>query len=213
MAKYGLKSFANDVARFGLIVAMPFFNLKRHFDGSKAELKQLLKIKGKAIIVANHTGFSDPIVLDLLFWRRRVRFLAAKEVMHSKLLEILLKGAGCISIDRDIFDFASIKKCMEVLDEGKMLIMFPGGRIEAEAKAYKSGVALMAARTAAPILPVYIAPKEQGVKGKHLVLGRPIDPVEICGKMPSKAKLDELAAYIKTKEDELERQYNELWHK
>ena len=50
--------------------------------------------KGGALIAANHTGFSDAVMLGSSFWYRRVFFLASEEVNVKAGPRIFLKAYG-----------------------------------------------------------------------------------------------------------------------
>ncbi len=160
------------------------------------------KIKGPAIIVANHTGLADPHTVGASFPTRRVHFMVSKEVMNVRGRRIFLKGMGCIPVDRGIFDLESVKKCIAILKEGYMLGIFPQGTIvhSDDVDAIKSGASLMAFKADVPVIPMYISPKEGKKHRKTVVIGGPIYPKDVSqGKRPSNADLNIFTENIRQK--------------
>ena len=146
------------------------------------------KLCSGAIVAANHTSFCDPFVVGVTFWYRRVFFMAAEVVMKNKLVAFLLKGIGCIKIDRNKADLEAIKKCVSVLKEGRVLSVFPQGGISDEGSMsdIKSGAVLMALQANVPIVPMYIHQRRRWYLRRTVVIGKTISPSEMCAKkMPS----------------------------
>lgn len=146
------------------------------------------KLCSGAIVAANHTSFCDPFVVGVTFWYRRVFFMAAEVVMKNKLVAFLLKGIGCIKIDRNKADLEAIKKCVSVLKEGRVLSVFPQGGISDEGSMsdIKSGAVLMALQANVPIVPMYIHQRHRWYLRRTVVIGKTIYPSEMCAKkMPS----------------------------
>ncbi len=170
---FNLKLFPMDMARF-FCFSMPwFFRIKKIYVNDKAKEK----IKYSAIISANHTSFKDPLLVGSCFWYRRMFFLAAEVVMKNKIISTLLKGVGCIKIDRSICDIESIRKAVSVLKKGHVLSLFPSGGInrEDDMSAIKSGIILMAIQAKAPIIPMYIHNKSCRGDRNCVVIGEPIN--------------------------------------
>ena len=170
---FDIRHFPMDFARM-LCMWLPLaFRIKKIFVSEKAKQK----IKGGAIIAANHTCFKDPLLLGSLFWYRRMFFLAAEVVMENKIVGSLLKGVGCIKIDRNICDIESMRKTVSILKEGHVLALFPQGGInrDDEMKSIKSGIVLMAMQAKVPIIPVYVSRKTKTHKRNCMVIGEPID--------------------------------------
>lgn len=193
-----------DIGRLVCSVLLPYFRMKRLCpDGSKYKGH----LKGGAIIAANHTGFLDPFIMGTAFWYRRLFFLAAKEVMLNPFIEFLLKGMGCIKIDRDISDINAIRKCTDVLKEGRLLGMFPQGAInrDGEMDKIKSGAVLIALQAGVPIVPMFCAPKKHWWSRKVVVIGEPINCRDYCQKkFPSLADMENLSNILLEKMTECE---------
>jgi len=154
------------------------------------------KVRGGAIIAANHYDFSDPLVLFITFWYRRVFFLAGELVMDGSLKSKLLKGLGAIRIDRNIADMEAIRRCVGLLKEGHVLGVFPQGQLTKtqEVSSIKHGAVLMALQAGVPIIPMYIKPQPKWYKGRDVVVGEHIYPNELCTKkIPTTADIQKIS--------------------
>lgn len=184
-----------DMGRIVCSVLPLWYRTKRiNIKGEKVKTH----LKGGAVIASFHTGFSDPFTVGNCFWYRRLFFLAAKEVMKNKVIEVLLKGMGCIKIDREASDINAIKKCVSVLKEGKLLGIFPQGGIhKEETDQIKSGAVLIAMQAGVPIIPVYIAKRKNIFKRQIAVIGEAFDPKEHCPKrFPSVNDIAEVSSKL-----------------
>ena len=151
------------------------------------------RIRGGAIIAANHTKFIDPFVVGVAVWYRRLFFLAAEVVMQGKLKSLLLRGVGAVKIDRNTADIEAIRKCVALLKEGELLSIFPEGGIQAAegVQSLKSGAVLMALQAGVPIVPMHIRPRKHWYQRQVVVIGQPLDPkTYIQKKFPSTADID-----------------------
>ena len=168
--------------------------------------------KGGAIIVSFHKGFSDPFILGSMFCKRRLYFLTAKEVMFNKIVETLLKGMGCIKIDREASDIAAIKQSVEVLKNGNLLGMFPEGGIHRDGKGdkIKGGAVLIALRAGVPIIPVYTEKRSNIFKRKLVIVGKDFNCSDYCAKkFPSVADLNLAAEELYEKMEECKKIYEQ----
>ena len=115
--------------------------------------------EGPVIAVANHQSGVDPFFVAILT-RRPVHFLMAREYYEIPWLKWLFKGIRCIPVNRDGNDLGATKAALNLLRSGKVVGIFPQGGIrEADDDLCegKSGVALLALKTAASVVPFYIA--------------------------------------------------------
>ena len=152
------------------------------------------KLKGGVLIAANHKGFIDPLVVSCAFWYRRVHFLVAEVVMKNKFLSLLLRGMGCIKIDRNISDIEAVGKSVAVLRDGRCLVVFPQGGIEQQLEQVKAGAALIALQAGVPILPFYSAPRKHWWQRRIAVVGELIDPKALLSRaIPSMEDLKNIS--------------------
>lgn len=154
------------------------------------------RIRGGAILAANHTAFSDPFLLGVTVWYRRMYFLAAEVVMRGKLRSLLLKGVGAVKIDRQATDIEAIRKSVELLKMGHLLAIFPQGGIrkDDQIQELKSGVILIAMQAGVPIVPMYICPPKHWYNRRTVVIGDTLDPKAfIQKKIPSTKDIEQMS--------------------
>lgn len=185
-----------DMARIVCAVLPLIFRIKRLTPEGK---KYTDKVKGGAIIAANHTSFVDPFLVGVTFWYRRMYFLVAEVVMKKPLRAWLLKGIGAIRIDRNKADIDAINKSVDKLKRGFLLTIFPQGGIhlDGDVDAIKSGAVLMAIRAGVPIIPMYSQPRKNWYSKRHVIIGNTINPAEFCTKkMPSTVDISNISGLL-----------------
>lgn len=171
------KYFLFDFARVtGAIPAMIAFRIKKLYVTPAAKKK----IKGGAILASNHIGFFDVMFLMTAVWYRRLHFVTTTEVYENKWSRIWFKYfTHCVAIDRDNMSMSSMREIVTLLNEGRVVGVFPEGHInENDATKtigeYKSGAVLMAIMSGKPIVPVYIRKRKSIWERQKVVFGEPI---------------------------------------
>jgi 1-acyl-sn-glycerol-3-phosphate acyltransferase len=108
---------------------------------------------GPVILAGNHSNFADGPLL-FAFCPRPVHFWV-KEEMFTGLLDPVLRGIGHIPVSRGTADRAMITDSLKVLRAGNCLGVFPEGtRGAGDFGAVHNGLAYLAMRSGAPIVPV-----------------------------------------------------------
>lgn len=185
----------------GAIPTLLLLRPKKIFMSEKAKEK----IRGGALIIANHTEFIDPIYLMAVFWYRRHHFIASEEIMDSGAGGFL-RACGCIKIDRSNVTMNTMREITDRLKSGQIVSMFPQGRISGDDKAeagFKSGMTLMAIRSGAPIVPVYIKPRESFFSRLKVVIGERVSVTELYGERPTFAEIDAATKLLYEREKQL----------
>jgi 1-acyl-sn-glycerol-3-phosphate acyltransferase len=118
-----------------------------------------LPAHGPAILVANHTSPIDNLVLQA-GCRRVLGFLIAREFFDAPLIRPFCRLLGCIPVRRDGRDLSATREALRALGEGRVLPIFPEGRITAESGRTfgpgKPGAAFLTLRAKVPVIPAYI---------------------------------------------------------
>lgn len=111
--------------------------------------------KGPLIVAANHHRVFDPVFVSMAV-PRRVRWMAKKELFAFPF-HWLFYFIGAFPVDRQGGGRAALRTAQRFLAEGRSLGIFPEGtrRREGASSEAKSGAALLAARSGAPVLPVF----------------------------------------------------------
>lgn len=136
------------------------------------------------LFCANHTGMSDPLcLLAALGVKWNVHVMAKAELMRVPILGWILKRAGIFGVERGKSDITAIKTAMKFLKNGESVLMFPEGtRIRngvdrnGNASEAKAGAAMIAVRTDALLIPVYIPEKKRWFRTTKVVIGEPYKP-------------------------------------
>jgi 1-acyl-sn-glycerol-3-phosphate acyltransferase len=145
---------------------------------------------GPVVLAANHVSYVDPIVM----WGRSPRFIhmvAKADLWDIPVVRSVLNGAGVIPVHRETVDRTFIQTATRLLDEGNPVGIFPEGTRHREPGLGEGneGVAFIAMRANAPILPVGIAGTDKIMPdGTRLprfprvtmVVGEPLDPAELA---------------------------------
>ncbi len=163
-----------------------------------------IPVRGPAIVVGNHSSALDSLAIAISSKRRVVRFMIADEYFRLPLLHRLLKLLGCIAVNRQGTGASSLRQAMRALESGAVLGLFPEGSIgpDHHLREARLGVAMLAARTGAPVVPVYISgtrPHESILKDllrpARVVVhfGKPIQFDTPTGQTPSRQHLRRIA--------------------
>lgn len=109
------------------------------------------------LYLANHQSFFDPIIVGLGTKKPYVS-LARKTLWNNPILGRLFTSLGGIPVDQDNPDASTMKRCIEVLEAGEDLLIFPegsrGGTPAVED--FQPGVVLIMKRARPVVVPVAI---------------------------------------------------------
>lgn len=146
---------------------------------------------GKYIIAPNHASNFDPPLVGLAF-PRPTYFMAKEELFKNPILRFFVKSLGAFPVGRGRTDQTAIKKAISILKNDDLLGVFPQGtrRKEGRIGRLHDGVASLAMRTGAPIIPVAIVGSQSMIPGKiAVVVG---EPILIAKETPTKEKILEI---------------------
>ncbi len=170
-----------------------------------------LPVSGPAILVSNHTCGIDHLILQA-GTRRLLGFMIAQEYYDHRIYHPFCVRIGCIPVKRDGRDQSALRTGLRALKSGRVLPIFPEGRINPHSGRDflepKPGAAFLALRAGVPVIPAYIrgTPATNNImkalttpSDARLVFGEPIDLSDLAA---SKGHDDE--------RDHLERATNRL---
>ena len=143
---------------------------------------------GRVILAGNHTHFMDCISVAAAT-KRCVHFLAKSELMKPPL-KWFFAPFGIIPVHRGQKDKAALQSAIEVLEDDKVIGIFPEGKVNNETGTLlplKFGAVKMAHETNSKIIPVAIA-------GRYWPFGRNIriyfmDPIEVTDDLEASNEL------------------------
>lgn len=114
--------------------------------------------KGAAIIAPNHVSYWDPPMVGASY-TGNLTYLAKKELFDVPVLCWCIKHLNSYPVNGSASDLNSIKLIIKLLEEGKKIVIFPEGERtdDGQLGEIKSGIGMLALRSKAPIIPVYIS--------------------------------------------------------
>jgi len=141
-------NLANRFFRFAFGIAL---DLRLHgLDNMPAE--------GSVIIAINHTSFVDPLLVGA-YLPRHVVMMSKIENFKLPFFGFLVTLYGAFPVRRGEIDREAIKTALEVLRSGQVLLMAPEGTrsLDGQLQQGRDGLAMIAARTGALVVPFAIA--------------------------------------------------------
>ncbi len=118
--------------------------------------------RGGVVIAVNHVSHVDPLILAHFFvdgTSRLPRYLAKIEVFNKRFVGRVMRGTDQIPVARYSADSAdALAPAVEAIERGECLLIYPEGTITKDPDYWpmraKTGVARLAVRTGAPVIPV-----------------------------------------------------------
>ena len=114
---------------------------------------------GAAILISNHTCGIDHMILQSTT-RRLLGFMIAQEYYDWPIARPFCRLSGCIPVRRDGRDLAATRAALRAVGEGRVVPIFPEGRINPHSGRDflepRPGAAFIALRAGVPVIPAYI---------------------------------------------------------
>lgn len=164
---------------------------------------------GPFIVAPVHRSNIDFFLVGALT-RRRMRYMGKDSLWKWAPLGWFISVLGAFPVRRGSADREALRTCMQVIENGEPLVMFPEGtrRSGPTVEQAFDGPAYVAARTGVPLVPVGIGGSEAAMsKGAKwirprkvvLVVGEPIEPPkgDGSGRVPRRV-VRELTEQLKT---------------
>lgn len=136
---------------------------------------------GPFVLAPVHRSNIDTFLVAVLT-RRRMRYMGKDSLWKIKPIGALFSALGAFPVHRGSADREALRRCIEVLNEGEPLVIFPEGTRQSGpiVQPLFEGAAYVAARTGVPIVPVGIGGSEMAMpKGSKMV--RPVKTALIVG--------------------------------
>lgn len=112
---------------------------------------------GPAILASNHVSYLDPIFVGVSL-PRKMHYMAKEEIFRNPIAAWFIHKLQGFPISRQRAGSSSIKRAVELMREGKVLLLFPEGT-RGDGKTLqrpKPGMAVIAELSRAPLIPVYL---------------------------------------------------------
>ncbi|HUZ43043.1 MAG TPA: lysophospholipid acyltransferase family protein [Acidimicrobiales bacterium] len=186
------------VARFLLVAVLCRLLFRLTVEG-----QENLPASGAYVVAPVHRSNLDTLYVGGIS-RRRLRFMGKDSLWKNPVTAFVFSALGGFPVHRGSADREALRRCMEVIQEGEPLVLFPEGTRQSGpvVESLFEGAAYVASRTGVPIVPVGIGGSERAMpKGSkliypvkvHLIIGKPIHP-PTGDRVPRRAVHDMTAA-------------------
>ena len=137
--------------------------------------------EGPVLLCSNHVSMIDPVLLALST-RRRITYLAKKELFATRLTDWFFRALGMVPVDRGASDIQALRICLEVLEQGGVLGIFPQGHRyrQDECREIQNGAAMMALRSKATVVAAHVSAPMKAFKRTTIRFSEPIDLTDMA---------------------------------
>ncbi len=117
---------------------------------------------GPLLVASNHLSLNDAGSLVVAL-PRQIVFLAKKELWNKPIGRFYCNAVGAVPLDRERGGGEALRYALQALNQDRAILMFPEGGISetGQLRQGRTGLAWLALRTQAPILPVGISGSEK----------------------------------------------------
>ncbi|TCS84124.1 lysophospholipid acyltransferase family protein [Tepidibacillus fermentans] len=163
---------------------------------------------GPVILIANHISNYDPPVLACAI-QRQVHFMAKEELFSIPILGALLLKIGAFPVKRGGNDRKAIKQAFQVLNENRVLGIFPEGTRSKTGKLGKGmpGAALFAIKSDAKVIPVGIQSRYKWFQPINVNIG---SPISLDSYKQEKVRTEDLEEIVDFLMMQIQKQLNEI---
>ncbi len=121
---------------------------------------------GPLILASNHISNADPVVIGAWLTPllgRRIHWLGKREMFDWPIVGWMARNGGVVPVDRGGADVEAFRIAQRVLEAGQVLMVFPEGTrsFTGELQQPKDGLAMLALRTGAPIVPIGVSESDR----------------------------------------------------
>ncbi len=134
--------------------------------------------EGPFVLAPVHRSNVDFALVSTLV-RRRMRYIGKDSLWHGpRAFGRFISALGAFPVRRGSADRSALRTCIEVIESGEPLVMFPEGTRQSGPVVTElfDGPAYVAARTGVPVVPVGIGGSEQAMPRG----ARGLRPVKLC---------------------------------
>lgn len=161
--------------RFARVVLWLVFRILYRFEATG--ISNLPK-SGPVVLCSNHKSLIDPVTLGIGA-PRKIHYMAKEELFRIPLFNPLIRALGAFPVKRGGVSKEAIRTAIRVLEEDKVMGIFPEGTRKGEridgVGMGKRGAITIATRSGAAIVPVAIVGDYRLFRKLIMVCGAPLD--------------------------------------
>ena len=175
---------------------------------------------GPLIVVANHVSYNDPPAL-VSSVSRPLNFFGKKELFGNPVGRFLMPKCRVYPVDRASGGVDAMRTVIDLLSRDETVVLFPEGHVSPDhaMRPAQGGVALLAIKTQAPILPVGIYGAEKFSHWRmpfplcrfHVNIGQPFTPPVLEGRVSRDAVNSVLSLIMGRVAELLPREYQGVY--
>lgn len=197
-----MKKFVRCVAKIARVAARPLFPVKIYGERNIPNKKSL--------VVGNHLSGWDPLIFTM--WTKDILSFVYKAEFHSNaFLRWFFDSLDCIPVRRGDVDMNATKMILRLLHDDKAVFLFPEGTRNPNVdtlQEFRTGAALFAIKTRAPLRPFYIWDKTKACHKNYILIGDEFTLEEFYDKPLNHDTLAAATVVIKQKVEDLRQRLN-----
>src|ERR1700736_581410 len=111
---------------------------------------------GPALVVGNHVGSIDPVILGINIPRLDVYYMAKSELFEKPFMGWLFRHNHAFPVVRDSPDRTALRRALDILARGHVLLLYPEGTRSPDGSLSRAqaGAGFIARHSSVPIIPV-----------------------------------------------------------
>jgi 1-acyl-sn-glycerol-3-phosphate acyltransferase len=190
-----------------------FRELLRRVYRIEVEGGEQIPATGPCILVSNHESLADPFFLGVAT-PRPIHYMSKIELWNNPIVGKLMDGFGTFPIERGGGDSGALRHGLRLLEEGRVLGIFPQGTSRAyRSRPFLRGAARLAFVTGAPIAPVALVNTEKAFRPSKPRMGFPKiyirvgEPIRVEPQKPTVASARALTKQLEETIDDLRRPF------
>lgn len=149
----------NDTKFYKIVRPITKFLFKILFRPEVKGVENIPK-EGRILLAGNHTKWLDPVMLVAIS-PRQIHFLAKQE-LFKEITKPIVKGMGCVPVNRKIHDKGALTSAYKYLENEKCVGIFPEGTINRTNDVimpFKMGAVKACSKTNSVLVPFIITGK------------------------------------------------------
>jgi len=107
------------------------------------------------VVVCNHVGWADPLWVGYSALPYTLHQMAKKELFENRFIGWFVRSGGGFPIDRSRPSSATIKQVISLVQQGKLVLIFPKGTRSRDQSEAKRGAATIALHAKGQIIPAH----------------------------------------------------------
>lgn len=171
--------FRGLIYAFYIIFLWPFLLYKKFGNKEKIRIKN-------TIIISNHYSNFDSILMKMLLFKNKVRFVATLEVKRNLLTRFFCWSLDCFYVSEEAAtNMKFFKEAAAYLKGGGNIVIFPEGVINPRKSGFlpfQEGYLILQKMADSALLPVYLYPAFLTLKRSKIYVGEVV-PAETLREM------------------------------